>query len=95
MPKMFCDWLEGHNFSCDHFNHQALNGETALMYASRYGKAEYVIELIDWGANFRLITLDDFSAFDVAATPKILRWLKQVNKGLSKSQSNYLTSLVS
>ncbi|GAB2190288.1 hypothetical protein MAH1_18960 [Sessilibacter sp. MAH1] len=159
MPKHVCDWLNDHGYSCNDLNRKGFNGETALMYAARNAKTEYVIELIDrgadldatnndgntavWlacygndehtlqtlidaganldtqndngataliyaasagreamvftllkaGANPKLATLDEFTALDVASTPKILKWLKHVNKGLSIDSAQQTLSL--
>lgn len=160
MPKHVCDWLSDHGYACEDLDRQGFNGETALMYAARLGKTEYVVELIDrgasldmtnndgnsamWlacygndihtlkalidaganinvqndngatpliysasagreamvqcllaaGADFRLATLDDFTALDVASTPAILKMLKRAAKGLPIAQEKQFSMAV-
>ena len=53
-----------------------VNGTTPLMYAASSGKEEIVSLLVDAGADVRIKSPDDFTALDLAVTPKILRKLK-------------------
>ena len=57
-----------------------VNGVTPLMYASSSGKEEIVSLLIDAGADVGIKNPDDFSALDLAVTPKILKMLKNAQK---------------
>ncbi len=159
IPKHVCDWLNDHSYSCDDLDRRGFNGETALMFAARNAKTEYVVELIDrgaslditnndgntavWlacygndphtlealidaganinvqndngatpliyaasagresmvltllkaGADIHLSTLDEFTALDVASTPKILKWLRRAQKGLSLATDQFSLSL--
>lgn len=52
------------------------NGATALIYASSAGKTAMVKSLVEYGADVSLVTLDDFSALDVAANIEILKFLR-------------------
>lgn len=52
------------------------NKVTPLMYAASSGKEAAVEVLIEHGADATLKNLDDFSALDLAVTPKILRILR-------------------
>jgi len=51
-------------------------GATALIYASSAGKSDVVELLLKSGANPYIRTQDDFTALDLAATPKAYRSLK-------------------
>lgn len=51
-------------------------GATALIYASSAGKSDVVELLLKSGANPYIRTQDDFTALDLAATPKAYRCLK-------------------
>lgn len=57
-----------------------VNGVTPLMYAASSGKENIVSLLIDAGANVRIKNPDDFSALDLAVTPKILKMLRNASK---------------
>lgn len=55
------------------------NGATALIYSASAGKAEVVELLLDAGADTSLMTLDDFTALELAANRKIMQLLRQHN----------------
>jgi ankyrin repeat protein len=59
---------------------QNINGATALIYSSSSGKAAMVKLLLQAGADAELVTLDDFSALELAANPDCLRLLKAARK---------------
>jgi ankyrin repeat protein len=59
-----------------------VNGVTPLMYAASSGKEEIVSMLVDAGADVHIKNPDDFSALDLAITPKILRTLQKHTKGV-------------
>jgi ankyrin repeat protein len=54
-----------------------VNGVTPLMYTASSGKEQMVEMLLDAGADPSLKNPDDFTAFDLSATLKIFRLLKQ------------------
>lgn len=53
-----------------------VNGVTSLMYAASSGKEAIVKLLIDAGADVSIKNPDDFTALDLAVTPKILKLLR-------------------
>jgi len=55
---------------------QNVNGATALIYCSSAGKTPLVSLLLDAGANTELMTLDDFTALELAANPACLKMLR-------------------
>lgn len=57
-------------------DHANLTGATALMYAASSGKAGVVTVLLSLGANPDLVTQDDFSALDIAASLECLQLLR-------------------
>lgn len=57
-----CNWLAENGYSCDDIERRGFNQETALMFASRQGKTEYVVELIDRGADLDALNGDGNSA---------------------------------
>lgn len=65
--------LVAHGVPIDHAN---LTGATALMYAASSGKAGMVATLLALGANPHLVTQDDFSALDMAASLDCLQLLR-------------------
>jgi thiosulfate/3-mercaptopyruvate sulfurtransferase len=52
------------------------SGATALIYSSSSGKTAVVEQLLQAGANPHLITLDEFSALDLAANRQCLNLLR-------------------
>jgi rhodanese-related sulfurtransferase len=69
--------LAAHSVPIDHAN---LTGATALMYAASSGKAGVVATLLALGANPRLVTQDDFSALDMAASLECLQLLRTATR---------------
>ncbi len=61
-------------------NTQNINGATALIYCASAGKTPLVRLLLDAGANAALITLDDFTALELAANIHCMRLLKAVRE---------------
>lgn len=59
---------------------QNVNGATALIYCASAGKAPLVHLLLEAGANPDLVTLDDFSALELASNMACLRMLKAAGK---------------
>lgn len=57
-------------------NSQNVNGATALIYCASTGKTALVRQLLDAGANDSLMTLDDFTALELAANLECMRVLK-------------------
>ena len=55
---------------------QNVNGATALIYCASAGKAPLVKLLLDAGANPELMTLDDFTALELASNMVCLKLLK-------------------
>jgi ankyrin repeat protein len=55
---------------------QNVNGATALIYCASAGKTAMVQLLLDAGADTALMTLDDFTALELASNPACLRLLK-------------------
>jgi ankyrin repeat protein len=55
---------------------QNVNGATALIYCASAGKTALVQLLLDAGANRDLMTLDDFTALELAANYECLKLLK-------------------
>jgi len=56
-----------------------VNGVTPLMYTASSGKERMVDILMDAGADVSIQSPDDFSALDLAATPKIYKRLRKAN----------------
>jgi ankyrin repeat protein len=57
---------------------QNVNGATALIYCASAGKTQLVRLLLDAGANAALMTLDDFTALELATNIHCMRMLKEV-----------------
>lgn len=57
---------------------QNVNGATALIYCASAGKTPLVRLLLDAGADAGLMTLDDFTALELAANRECMRMLKGV-----------------
>lgn len=55
---------------------QNINGATALIYCASAGKTPLVQLLLTSGADPQLMTLDDFTALELAANPGCLKLLK-------------------
>ena len=55
---------------------QNVNGATALIYCASAGKAQLVRQLMEAGADPNLMTLDDFTALELASNLECLRLLK-------------------
>ena len=55
---------------------QNVNGATALIYCASAGKTPLVRQLLDAGANTALMTLDDFTALELAGNLACLKMLK-------------------
>ncbi len=55
---------------------QNVNGATALHYCASSGKSDLVRQLLDAGANPQLMTLDDFTALELASNMACLQLLK-------------------
>ncbi|MHB8980354.1 MAG: rhodanese-like domain-containing protein [Acidithiobacillus ferrooxidans] len=60
-----------------HLNHQNDNGATCLMYAASAGKTAVVERLLAFGADRSLLSLDDFTALDMAANLECLNLLRE------------------
>lgn len=56
---------------------QNVNGATALIYCASAGKTPLVRLLLDAGADTELMTLDDFTALELAANRECMKMLKQ------------------
>lgn len=63
-------------------DYQNLTGVTALIYSSSSGKDEVVKQLLQAGANPLLVSQDEFSALDLAATLPCLKLLRSAVKAL-------------
>lgn len=74
--------LAAHGVPIDHAN---LTGATALMYAASSGKAGVVATLLSLGANPHLVTQDDFSALDMAASLDCLQLLRNATRARAPS----------
>lgn len=55
---------------------QNINGATALIYCASAGKTPLVRLLLEAGANSVLMTLDDFTALELAANRECMKLLK-------------------
>ena len=55
---------------------QNINGATALIYCASAGKTPLVRQLLAAGANAELMTLDDFTALELAANRACMQMLK-------------------
>lgn len=53
-----------------------VNGATALIYCASAGKSPLVRLLLDAGADTELMTLDDFTALELAANRECMKMLK-------------------
>ncbi|MBI5008014.1 MAG: ankyrin repeat domain-containing protein [Nitrosomonadales bacterium] len=60
---------------------QNVNGATALIYCASAGKTPLVRLLLGAGANPGLMTLDDFTALELAANIHCMRMLKEAKEG--------------
>ena len=97
MSKGVCEWLQEHNFSCDDLNMRGYNGETALMFAARNGKTEYLVQIIDKGADIDAVNNDGNSAVWLAcyANDKhSLAELIRVGANLNVQNDNGATPLI-
>ena len=74
--------LAAHGVPLDHTN---FTGATALMYAASSGKAGMVATLLSLGANPQLVTQDDFSALDMAASLDCLQLLRAATRARTPS----------
>lgn len=74
--------LAAHGVPIDHAN---LTGATALMYAASSGKAGVVATLLTLGANPHLVTQDEFSALDMAASLDCLQLLRNATRARAPS----------
>jgi rhodanese-related sulfurtransferase len=63
------------------------NGATALMYAASTGKHVVVERLLERGADTTPVTLDGFSALDMAATVECLALLRRADRATSKKKA--------
>ncbi|MDR3369528.1 ankyrin repeat domain-containing protein [Rhodoferax sp.] len=61
-------------------DHANLAGATALMYGASSGKHEVVATLLELGANSHLLSQDDFSALDMAASLECLQLLRAATR---------------
>jgi len=59
-------------------DNQNITGATALIYAASAGKTDVVKRLLETGANPHIITQDDFTALDLAASPQTYRLLRNL-----------------
>ncbi len=59
---------------------QNVNGATALIYCASAGKTPLVQLLLEAGANPDLLTLDDFSALELASNRDCMKLLKAVRR---------------
>ena len=59
---------------------QNVNGATALIYCASAGKTAMVRQLLDAGATPGLMTMDDFTALELAANLECMRMLKAAAK---------------
>jgi uncharacterized protein len=66
-------------------DHANLTGATALMYAASSGKAGVVATLLTLGANPHLVTQDEFSALDMAASLDCLQLLRNATRARAPS----------
>jgi rhodanese-related sulfurtransferase len=62
-------------------DHQNLTGATCLMYAASSDKPALVRTLLELGANPHLLTQDDYSALDMAASLECLQLLRAAIRG--------------
>ncbi|MFP8779770.1 ankyrin repeat domain-containing protein [Hydrogenophaga sp. RWCD_12] len=76
--------LAAHGVPIDHAN---FTGATALMYAASSGKAGVVATLLSLGANPHLVTQDDFSALDMAASLDCLQLLRTATRRRSEPET--------
>ncbi|MDA8119404.1 MAG: ankyrin repeat domain-containing protein, partial [Gammaproteobacteria bacterium] len=67
-----------------HLNHQNDNGATCLMYAASAGKTAVVARLLAFGADRSLLSLDDFTALDMAANLECLNLLRETPRRAAK-----------
>ena len=56
---------------------QNINGATALIYCASAGKTPLVRQLLAAGADAELMTLDDFTALELAANRECMKMLKE------------------
>jgi len=61
-------------------DHANVTGATALMYAASSGKAQVTATLLELGANPHLVTQDDYSALDMAASLECLQLLRAATR---------------
>lgn len=80
-----CELLIGAGIDLDNQND---NGATALIYAASAGRPAVVKTLVKHGAKLDLVTLDDYSAMDVAADLESFKFLRSLFKKLSHGTQN-------
>ena len=61
---------------------QNINGASALIYCASAGKTPLVRQLLAAGANTELMTLDDFTALELAANRECMKMLKDAKVAL-------------
>lgn len=64
-------------------DHANLTGATCLMYAASSGKPAIVQTLLALGANPQLVTQDDYSALDMAASIECLQLLRTATRNVA------------
>lgn len=89
-------WMQALGFSTTDLNSRGYNGETALMRAAREGKTEYVIEMIEHGADIECRNNDGNTAVWMAChggNPFVLQVLIEAGADINAQNDNGATAL--
>lgn len=62
LPEIIINWMQESGFDENDLESRGYNGETPLMYAAREGKTDFVVSLIDRGAELEARNLDGNTA---------------------------------
>ena len=97
MTDDLCEWLAANDYSCRDLEKRGFNGETALLFAARSGRTDYLVELLDRGANVDTRNNDGNTAVWLACYSNdihSLRELIQCGADLNVQNDNGATALI-
>ena len=95
--KGLCNWLAENGYSCDDIERRGFNNETALIFAARQGKTEYLVDLVDRGADLDALNNDGNSALWLACyanNKHSLAELIRAGADLNTQNQNGATTLI-
>ena len=97
MSEGLCTWLDQHGYDCNDLDKRSFNGETALMFAARQGQLEYVVDIIDRGADIEALNDDGNSAVWLACFANNIHILQELIRSgayLDQQNANGATPLI-